>query len=62
MKYEALTFDLDGVLIDTEATLYSVWMEAFSQYGCSFTGAGWHALLGTNDGPESPYTWLEQSP
>ena len=60
VRVGALIFDLDGVLIDTEATLYSVWMQVFSEFGCSFTRAEWHALLGTNDGLESPYTWLEQ--
>lgn len=60
IRHDALVFDLDGVLIDTEATLHSVWLQTFSDYGCSFTRTEWHALLGTNDGLESPYVWLEQ--
>ncbi len=30
LSQEAVIFDLDGVLIDTEATLYSVWSQVFS--------------------------------
>lgn len=60
MRHEALVFDLDGVLIDTEATLYSVWMQVFADYGCSFTRAEWHALVGMAIGvaSSSPRSWV----
>jgi HAD superfamily hydrolase (TIGR01509 family) len=56
-RFEALVFDLDGVIVDTELTLYEVWNEVFADYGCAFTRDEWQALVGTSDGP-SPYDWL----
>jgi HAD superfamily hydrolase (TIGR01509 family) len=37
MKLKAVIFDLDGVLVDTEALHYRAWVEALKKFGVKFT-------------------------
>ena len=56
---DALIFDFDGVIIDTESTFHRVWTAVFEEFGCRFSRSEWQSLIGTS-GVADPYTWLEQ--
>ena len=45
---EALVFDFDGLILDTEGPVFHAWREAFEAHGCSLTMADWAAEVGTS--------------
>ena len=54
-----IVFDLDGVLIDSEAVIYSTWSECFSWYGASFTLTEWCTRVGSHQPDRfDPYSAL----
>jgi HAD superfamily hydrolase (TIGR01509 family) len=42
----ALIFDFDGVILDTETTLYECWRETYEAHGCCLTKEEWAANIG----------------
>jgi HAD superfamily hydrolase (TIGR01509 family) len=46
MAVEALIFDFDGTLLDTEVTLYRAWCELYEARGCQFPIDRWALSLG----------------
>lgn len=47
---DALVFDLDGLILDTESVVHNVWLSIFEQHGCTFTEEEWsHAVGGEGD-------------
>lgn len=48
--FDAVVFDFDGVIVDTERIILEVWTEAFARYGGSFTSQEWAAGVGTDHG------------
>lgn len=47
---DALVFDLDGLIMDTESVVHNVWLSIFERHGCSFTEEEWsHAVGGEGD-------------
>ncbi|MCX4762199.1 HAD family hydrolase [Streptomyces sp. NBC_01275] len=51
-KFQAIVFDFDGVILDTETTLFQSWVALFEYYGCpppSLTE--WARQLGTSERP-----------
>jgi len=55
--FDAVVFDLDGVIVDTERIIHQVWGEVFARYESSFTPAEWAAIVGTDKGFD-PYAAL----
>ncbi len=49
-EIEALIFDFDGLLIDSESPLLEIWQEIYRQYGCELTMDQWQHALGTFGG------------
>lgn len=48
MTVRALVFDFDGLILDTESSLFRVWCQVFDEYGCTpLTIAEWSAEVGT---------------
>ena len=47
---DAVVFDFDGLILDTERPVFRAWQEAFDSYGCSLTIADWEAEIGTAGG------------
>jgi HAD superfamily hydrolase (TIGR01509 family) len=45
---EALVFDFDGLILDTEGPVFQAWREAFEAHGCSLTMADWALEVGTS--------------
>ena len=48
--FDAVVFDLDGVIVDTERIVHDVWEETFARYGASFTAEEWATIVGTDKG------------
>jgi HAD superfamily hydrolase (TIGR01509 family) len=59
--FDAVVFDLDGVIVDTERVILEVWREAFARYGGSFTPEEWAAGVGTDRGFDPFATLAERS-
>ena len=53
---EALVFDFDGLILDTETCTYESVVEIFAEHGEAVDVAWWHTILGTADHPH----WTEQ--
>jgi HAD superfamily hydrolase (TIGR01509 family) len=45
--FDAVVFDLDGVLIDSEVVIHATWSDAFSSYGASFSLEEWCTRVGS---------------
>ena len=46
---KAIIFDFDGLILDTETSIFRSWQEVYSQYGCELTLEEWAPNLGTED-------------
>lgn len=44
---EALLFDFDGVIVDTEVPTYQAWRDTYAEYGVELTLADWLPAVGT---------------
>ena len=44
MLLQALIFDFDGLIIDTESTTYRAWQEAFNRFGIELPLSVWATL------------------
>jgi HAD superfamily hydrolase (TIGR01509 family) len=60
MAIEALLFDFDGTLIDTESAEYHAWEQTFADYGVELTVERWSSCIGTIGGFE-PLEELERA-
>ena len=60
--FDAVVFDLDGVIVDTERVIHDVWSETFARYGASFTPEEWATAVGTaGRGFDPPSALAERS-
>lgn len=59
---QALIFDFDGLMIDSETPDYQSWQEVYQSYGCDLALELWAGLigLGANDKPFDLYAHLEE--
>jgi len=48
--FDAVVFDLDGVIVDTERVIHDTWATMFARYECSFTPEEWATAIGTDHG------------
>jgi HAD superfamily hydrolase (TIGR01509 family) len=56
-EIEALIFDFDGLLIDSETPLFEIWQAIYREHGCELTLDRWQHALGTFGGFD-PYADL----
>ena len=50
-RAEALVFDFDGLILDTESPVFTAWQEEFAAHGCPrLTIEEWSAEIGTSGG------------
>lgn len=47
---EALIFDFDGLLIDSESPLFEIWQGIYREHGCELALSEWQHALGTFGG------------
>src|SRR5215469_1061569 len=43
---QALIFDFDGLILDTEVPDYQSWLEVYQEYGCQLPLSTWSAYIG----------------
>jgi HAD superfamily hydrolase (TIGR01509 family) len=55
---KAIIFDFDGLILDTEITMFQAWQEIFQTYGLSLSMQEWAGFLGHSADPEEPYAIL----
>jgi len=62
MPLEALFFDFDGLIVDTETPEVEVWTEIFAEYGLEYPQAYWSTLIGAgpNEVEERPMGLLQR--
>jgi HAD superfamily hydrolase (TIGR01509 family) len=58
-KIKAIIFDFDGVILDTEISMFLAWQEIFHAYGLSLSMQEWAGFLGHSADPVEPYVILE---
>jgi HAD superfamily hydrolase (TIGR01509 family) len=56
----ALIFDFDGLILDTESTMFISWQEIYAGYGLEIQRAEWAKMLGRSSDPGEAYDYLEQ--
>lgn len=47
-EINALIFDFDGLIVDTESTDYAAWQQTFADYGATFPRDVWDQIIGTH--------------
>jgi HAD superfamily hydrolase (TIGR01509 family) len=57
---EALLFDFDGLLVDSESVAFQTWQEAYREHGTELAVERWAAAIGTVGGFD-PLAHLEES-
>jgi HAD superfamily hydrolase (TIGR01509 family) len=57
---EALLFDFDGLLVDSESVAFQTWQEAYREHGAELAVERWAAAIGTVEGFD-PLAHLEES-
>ena len=43
----AVIFDFDGLILDTETSGYQTWEEIYQEHGCEFPLSTWAVCIGT---------------
>lgn len=61
-RFDALVFDLDGVIVDTERMIHRIWSEVFARYGCSFSLEEWAPVVGSDRGFDPYRALVARSP
>ncbi len=59
MSLEALIFDFDGVVVDTEWAIYETWRDLYRQHGHDLPLETYNQCIGTDFNTWSPQTHLE---
>ena len=60
MTIQALVFDFDGVVIDTEAPDFVTWRRVFEDHGVSLDRELWETFIGSGLGSFDVYSHLEE--
>jgi HAD superfamily hydrolase (TIGR01509 family) len=53
-KVQAVIFDLDGLIVDSETPEYLAWQAVHAQHGWLFPLSSWRRNIGRNDSPFDP--------
>jgi HAD superfamily hydrolase (TIGR01509 family) len=57
---QALVFDFDGLILDTEICIFQSWQEIYQEYGCHLSFEIWATIIGTADPLFDPLDELER--
>ncbi len=57
---QALIFDFDGTILDTESTEFQAWQEVYQQHGAELSLDYWLPFIGNNSIPFDPAGHLEK--
>lgn len=59
-RFQALIFDFDGLIVDTEYAVFEMWRQIFSEWGTELLLENWIACVGTYNGPFNVYSHLAE--
>jgi putative hydrolase of the HAD superfamily len=59
-EIQAIIFDFDGLILDTETPEYNSWCEIFDEHGCTLPLATWVTCIGTAAHTFDPYAYLAE--
>ena len=57
---QALIFDFDGLIIETEKPIFQSWQEIYRSYGCELPFSSWLTIIGTANDYFDPFIELER--
>jgi HAD superfamily hydrolase (TIGR01509 family) len=57
---QAIIFDFDGTILETEMPDYISWQETYQEHACELPLALWLSAVGGSAGDFDPFTYLEQ--
>lgn len=57
---EAIVFDFDGLIIETELPIYQTWLDLYTAYGQRLSLDTWQGIIGTQHSSFNPYIDLEE--
>ena len=57
VSFRAVIFDFDGLIIDSETSIFDIWSEIYREHGGELTMEQWRHALGTHNGFD-PYAEL----
>ncbi len=57
---QALVFDFDGLIVDTESAIFAAWQELYARFDCRLTQEDWLHNIGTADESFDPLAQLKQ--
>jgi len=60
MTIQALIFDFDGLILDTEVPVYRSWQELYQSFGCQLPPSSWVHHIGVSPTTFDPFASLEQ--
>src|SRR5438045_8989841 len=60
MMIQALIFDFDGLILDTEISAYQTWQEIYREYACDLPFSTWAICIGGSPQLFDPCEYLEQ--
>jgi HAD superfamily hydrolase (TIGR01509 family) len=58
-RIRALSFDFDGLILDTETPAFHAWQAIYAEHGCDLSLAAWSACIGTSADAFDPVGDLE---
>src|SRR5438270_10074890 len=56
---EALIFDFDGLILDTEISAFQTWQEIYREYDCDLPFSKWATIIGGSEHLFDPCEYLE---
>jgi HAD superfamily hydrolase (TIGR01509 family) len=56
---QAVVFDFDGLILDTESPSYQTFVELYREYGAELPLEEWERVVGCSDSDFDPYDYLE---
>lgn len=56
---QAIIFDFDGTILDTERAIFDVWQQLFARFGCTLSENDWLQTIGTREHAFDPYATLQ---
>src|SRR5437879_5647550 len=57
---EALIFDFDGLILDTEISAYQTWQEIYREYACDLPFSTWASCIGGSPELFDPCEYMEE--
>ena len=59
LPIDAVVFDFDGLILETETPIFQSWGEIFQSYGCHLSFEKWSTIIGSADVAFNPMDELE---